>query len=182
MIIILDFDGTIIPSSKTEILCRKFLRKVGINSPPRILLVISEIVDFLRFILFKKTKKIVVNKYLAQIIDDEKFTIGILTDRSRCSLCLYLKNLGIDKEKLAFIQARRSIFDFYPCKLKRRILTSPKIKPDKRVYAKLILFADGLGVNIKEIFVVDDLVTARNTASKMGFLTAHPDDHQVLPP
>lgn len=176
--LIFDFDGTIIPSSKMEEICRKFLRKVGIRSPPKILLTISETIDFLRFIFLKKMKKIVVNKHFLRVIDDKRFTVGILTDRSRCSLCLCLKSLGIDKEKLSFIQARKSIFDFYPCKIKVKIKTSPKIKPDRSVYDGLISFISSLGVETEDVLVIDDLETARRTASEVGFLTAHPNEHQ----
>ena len=171
--IILDFDGTIVPSSKREMICRHFLKKIGFSRPPRAFLAMGEIFDFFRLLFSRKTKKGLNN--LVEIIQTKKFSIGILTDRSAFSLFLYLKHLGIEKESLVFIQTRKSLFDFFL--FEKGLFVSKETKPSKMVFEEnLIPFLDSLCLEREKTLIVDDLLSVREVAKNLGFQTKDPAD------
>lgn len=175
----LDFDGTMILSSKVETLCRKIIGFFGFDRPPKTLLVLGEMIDLIRFVFLGGAKKIKINSRIINLIKKENLPFGILTDRSKCSLCMYLKYMKINTEKIVFIQARKSIFDFlHTCNNDKtcRMVLSEKIKPDPLVYRELLNFIEKIGLEPNDVLIVDDLHDARKTAEKIGFLTLNPTD------
>ncbi len=172
--VIFDFDGTIIPPSKMEKLCRSFFEKIGISRPPRIFFEMGEVIDFLLFTFFGKAKRIIANDFIVRVIKEKRLYVGILTDRTGRSLCYYLKAIGIEAEDLDFVQVRKSFLDFIlPCK---KFLCSKKVKPDKDVYSKLVLFADRLKIERREVLIIDDHREARVIAKRLGFQAVDPQD------
>jgi hypothetical protein len=172
-IIILDFDGTIIPSSKMEKICRRVLEKIGFSHPPRICLAVSEIMDFFGFLL--KVKKVVAHNNLQKIIKENSFSIGILTDRSLFSLCQYLKVLDIDIKNLIFVQTRESVLNFLVYS-EKEVFVSQKTKPDKGVFENLLYFIKKNNLEKKNVVFVDDLTSARTLAKSLGFQAMDPAD------
>lgn len=173
IIIILDFDGTIIPSSKAEKICRWIFKKIGLSRPPRMCLVVSEIIDFFCFLL--KVKKVVANNHLVKIIREKDLSVGILTDRSLFSLCQYLKILNIDIKDLVFVQTRKSVLNFFTY-LEKEVFVSQKTKPNKEVFENLLYFTKSNDFENKNVVFVDNLTSARNLARSLGFQAIDPAD------
>lgn len=171
VILIFDFDGTIVKSSRTENFCRWIFEKIGLSRPPRICLAISEIVDFFRFLL--NMKKVIADNHLIEIIREKNLPVGILTDRSKFSLSQHLWILGIKPESLDFIQTRRSFLDIFS--REKKFFTSRKIKPNKSVYLEnLIPFVEGSGLDTKNIIIIDDLPSIRGVAKRLGLQAMDP--------
>lgn len=177
-LIVLDFDGTIIKSGRIEKFCRNILKKIGIGSPPRIFFMIGEIIDFFSFLLLKKAERIIANEHIIKFFHDERFRFGIITDRRRCSLCRYLKVLGIGAKTLFFIQARKSIFDSHFCE--KNILRSQEVKPDIGVYNALIFFIRKSGYKKEDVVIVDDSRDTLEMLSGLKMEAFHPDDPKLL--
>lgn len=171
VILIFDFDGTIVESSRAENFCRCFFEKIGLSRPPRICLAISEMIDFFRLLL--NMKKVIANSYFIKIIREKNLPVGILTDRSAFSLSQHLWVLGIKLESLDFIQTRRSFLDFFS--REKKFFTSQEIKPNENVYLKnLIPFVEGSGLDKRNILIIDDLPSIRNVAKKLGLQAMDP--------
>lgn len=173
-LIVLDWDGTATFSSLLEKVGRKIFQRIGLPSPPRFFLALSELIDFTFFIL--EIKKVKVKEHIIKLLVEQKeIPVGILTDRSEWSLRFYLRYLRINVGGFAFIQVRKSIFDFLsPCDC--NILLSPKIKPDLSAYQGLVGFAEKSGLSRGEIMIIDDTLSARKTARKLGFIALDPDN------
>lgn len=171
VILIFDFDGTIVKSGRMERFCRRVFEKIGLSRPPRMCLVISEIVDFFRFLL--KMKKVIADNRLIEIIREKNLPVGILTDRSKFSLSQHLWILGIELGSLDFIQTRRSFLDIFS--REKKFFTSRKIKPNKSVYLEnLISFIKKSGFDEKNILIIDDQPSARDVAKRLGLQAMDP--------
>ncbi|MBU6430803.1 MAG: hypothetical protein KGJ58_00765 [Patescibacteria group bacterium] len=173
VLFILDFDGTIIPSSRIEKLCRRIFKKIGLSRPPNICLALSEIVDFFGFLF--KIKKVVAHKNIHNLVKENNFPIGILTDRSLFSLCQYLEVLGIDIKNLAFVQTRKSLLNFFIYS-EKEVFVSQKTKPDKEVFENLLCFVKKNGLKKNNVVFVDDLAEARALAKNFGLQAMDPID------
>lgn len=169
--VVYDFDGVLVESSRTEKIWRWLAIKMNVKTP-KFLFFLQEIIEFIlnkKLKLIKKTNELKQNGCL----------VGLITDRSFWSLCmLSLKNnngLNFNFENFNFIQTRKSVLDYFieeplfflPTYANHFV--SKKTKPDIQVLENLKNFAAKNNILLEEVLIVDDLRQAIEIACVNGF-------------
>lgn len=170
--VVWDFDGVLVESSRTEKIWRRLAEKINIKTP-KIFFSLQEIVEF---IFHKKPtpKKEIIETI--KKLNQNCCLVGILTDRSLWSLWMCFLNNNLDFNDFVFVQTRKSILD---CLIEERLFLPPasfkteETKPDFLMFENLKKFAAENNFLLEEIIIVDDLQQAVELACANGFSALH---------